>query len=49
VRNYGKARICYNAMGHGVEAFEHPINQLLLQRGALWVLNQSWCVVATVA
>ena len=40
VRNYNNARICYNAMGHGVEAFEHPVNQLLLQRGALWVLNK---------
>lgn len=40
VREYGNARICYNAMGHGVEAFEHPANRILLQRGALWVLRQ---------
>ena len=40
VRDYGKARICYNALGHGVEAFEHPVNRLLLQRAALWVLNK---------
>ena len=40
VRHYGGARICYNGMGHGPEAFEHPINRLLLQRGALWVLDR---------
>lgn len=40
VRNYGAARVCYTALGHGIEAFEHPENQLLLQRGALWVLKQ---------
>ena len=40
VREYGRARICYNAMGHGVEAFEHPANRVLLQRGALWVLGR---------
>jgi uncharacterized protein len=37
LRNYGKARVCYNAMGHGVEAFSHPANRLILQRAALWV------------
>jgi len=40
VREYGKARLCYNALGHGVEAFEHPSNRKLLQRGALWVTNR---------
>lgn len=40
LRDYDRARICYNAMGHGVEAFEHPINRILLQRGALWVLRR---------
>ena len=39
-RDYDNARVCYNAMGHGVEAFEHPVNQVLLQRGALWVLGE---------
>ena len=39
-RDYGPARVCYNAMGHGVEAFEHPVNRLLLQRGALWILDR---------
>ena len=39
-RDYDNARVCYNAMGHGVEAFEHPVNQVLLQRGALWVLGK---------
>ncbi|MFC1452684.1 ThuA domain-containing protein [Verrucomicrobiota bacterium] len=40
LREYGSARICYNALGHGVEAFEHPTNRVLLQRGALWVLRK---------
>lgn len=40
IRDYGEARICYNALGHGPEAFEHPGNQLLLQRGSRWVLKQ---------
>ena len=40
-RKYGNARVCYNALGHGVEAFEHPVNRILLQRGALWVLRRS--------
>ena len=40
VRRYGGARVCYNALGHGPEAFEHPANQTLLRRGALWVLGE---------
>jgi len=40
IRQYEKARVCYNALGHGVEAFQHPTNQKLLQRGALWVTNR---------
>lgn len=40
LRDYGKARVCYNALGHGVEAFAHPANRLLLQRGARWVLGR---------
>lgn len=40
LREYHGARICYNAMGHGVEAFEHPVNRVLLQRGGLWVLGK---------
>ena len=40
LHEYGKARICYSALGHGPEAFEHTVNRMLLQRGALWVLNQ---------
>ena len=39
-REYGRARVCYNALGHGPEAFQHPSNQLLLQRGALWTMNK---------
>ena len=39
VRDFEQARVCYNALGHGVEAFEHPQNRLLLKRGALWVLK----------
>jgi type 1 glutamine amidotransferase len=40
VRRYGDARVCYNALGHGPEAFEHPANQTLLQRGALWAVGE---------
>ena len=39
-REYGGARICYNALGHGVEAFEHPVFQTLIQRGASWAAKQ---------
>ena len=39
IREYGPARICYNALGHGPEAFEHFNNQVLLRRSALWVLK----------
>ncbi len=35
-RLHGAARICYNALGHGPEAFEHPTNRTLLRRAALW-------------
>ena len=38
-RDFEPARVCYNALGHGVEAFEHPQNRLLLKRGVLWVLK----------
>ena len=40
VRQYANARVCYNALGHGREAFEHATNRVLLQRGALWVLGR---------
>ena len=40
VRAYGPTRICYCALGHGVEAFANPSYRLLLQRGAQWVLRQ---------
>jgi len=40
LRKYGQSRICYNAMGHGVEAFEHPTNRILLQRAAMWILHK---------
>ena len=40
LHTYGPARICYNALGHGPEAFEHSPNRTLLQRGAQWVLNR---------
>ncbi len=40
VRTYEKGRICYNAMGHGVEAFENPTFQELRKRGARWVANK---------
>ena len=40
VRKYGQARICYNALGHGPEAFEHPVNRVLLHRGAGWVMKR---------
>lgn len=37
VRQYRKARVCYCALGHGIETFENSIFQILLQRSALWV------------
>jgi type 1 glutamine amidotransferase len=40
VRGYGEARVCYNALGHGPEAFEHPVNRTVLQRCAHWLLRQ---------
>jgi len=40
VRDYGDARVCYNALGHGVEAFQHAVNRRLIQRGALWVTRR---------
>ena len=40
LREYGDARVCYNALGHGPEAFAHPVNQTLLCRGARWVLRE---------
>ena len=40
VRNYGKARVCYNALGHGPRAFGNPMVRLLFQRGALWVCGK---------
>lgn len=40
LREYGNARVCYNALGHGIEAFEHPVFRALIQRGALWVVNR---------
>ncbi|MBI1929394.1 ThuA domain-containing protein, partial [Candidatus Poribacteria bacterium] len=41
VRNYEKARVCYCALGHGVETFENETFQKLLQRSALWVARKS--------
>lgn len=40
VRGYGSARVCYNALGHGPEAFEHPVNRAVLRRCAHWLLGQ---------
>jgi len=40
VREYGQARVCYCAPGHGVETFENPVYQQLLQRCAQWVTRQ---------
>jgi type 1 glutamine amidotransferase len=37
LREYMSARVCYDALGHGVEAFQNPSNRTLLKRGALWV------------
>jgi len=39
-RQYGDARVCYNALGHGVEAFANAANRVLLQRAAMWVLRE---------
>ena len=41
LRKYKNARVCYNALGHGVEAFENPVFRALVQRCALWTLNIS--------
>ena len=38
-RQYGGGHICYNALGHGAEAFAHPVMQTLLRRQALWLQN----------
>jgi len=40
VREYGNAPVCYLAPGHGVETFENPTYQKLLQRCGLWVAGQ---------
>ncbi len=40
VRNYGAARICYNALGHDMESFENPTFRELVRRGALWVTRR---------
>ena len=40
LREYGNARVCYHALGHGVEAFEHPVFQTLIQRAARWVVKE---------
>lgn len=40
VRYYEKARVCYCALGHGVETFENETFQKLLQRSALWVARE---------
>jgi len=36
---YGKARVFYDGLGHGPEAFLQPVNRQLIQRGARWVLG----------
>jgi type 1 glutamine amidotransferase len=33
---YDRARVFYNGLGHGPEAFAHPVNRLVLQRAAQW-------------
>jgi type 1 glutamine amidotransferase len=40
VREYGSARVCYNAFGHDHQAFENQTNRLLVQRCAAWVLGE---------
>ncbi|MHB1457130.1 MAG: ThuA domain-containing protein [Armatimonadota bacterium] len=37
LREYESARVCYNALGHGIEAFMKTANRTLLKRSALWV------------
>ena len=41
LREYGAARVCYSALGHGPEAFGHDVYRLVLQRAALWLLRGS--------
>jgi len=40
VREYGNARVCYCAPGHGVETFENSILQKIIQRSALWLTRK---------
>ena len=40
VRDYGDARICYNALGHDMESFENPAFRELVRRSALWATNR---------
>ena len=39
-RGYAASRVCYHALGHGPEAFEHPVNRTVLLRCARWLLGQ---------
>jgi type 1 glutamine amidotransferase len=36
VREVGKGRVVYNALGHGKEAFENPAWQKLVVQSILW-------------
>ena len=40
VRSYGKARVCYLALGHDTDSFANGVFQKLLQRSALWVAGR---------
>ncbi len=40
-RSFGTARVCYIALGHGVEAFENPAYQRLLRQAATWCVGQT--------
>ena len=39
VRRFRDARVCYNALGHGLEAFANPTFRTLILRGAQWAVG----------
>jgi uncharacterized protein len=38
-RRYGKGRVFYNALGHALESWEHPLNRRIIARGVSWALS----------
>ena len=40
-RRYGRGRVCYCALGHGIESFENEQFQQLIVRSSLWATDRS--------